>query len=69
MNTPEASLVVPCHKEERILWPMLSAIHATMHLLNLNECNRESLIFALTEVPYMKSRAIHYEIAESVTYL
>ena len=46
---------------------MLSAIHATMDLLNLNECNRESLNFALTEVPYMKLRAIHYEIAESVT--
>src|SRR5437764_10642009 len=36
MNTPELSLVIPCHNEEKNLEPLLSAIHAALDPLALN---------------------------------
>src|SRR5204862_4789512 len=36
MNTPELSLVIPCHNEEKNLEPLMSAIHAALDPLALN---------------------------------
>jgi glycosyltransferase involved in cell wall biosynthesis len=36
MNTPEISLVIPCHNEQENLRPLVSAIHAAMDPLDLN---------------------------------
>jgi glycosyltransferase involved in cell wall biosynthesis len=36
MTTPELSLVIPCHNEERNLPPLLSAIHAAIDPLGLD---------------------------------